>query len=592
MASRPALALHSALLVALLLPMVPAAAQVGGAASPPTQPPMQPPATAAAAGTEGAVFFESLDVNVVNVDVYVTDRDDKPVTGLTADDFELSEDGRPIRVSNFYAVEGGRPTTPPAAELPSRAAAAPPHPSPPPPPGLPPEPTPVPADQKLHLILYFDNLQLRPFDRNKVARLVRSFLADQVRPDDQVMLVTFERSLHVRQPFTSDLRAVYDALTGIEKLTGYAEQAGSERDQIIRRMDSTKELDVVEQDIDFYAKSVHQDVHDSIRALEDLIGSLGGLPGRKALVYVSDGLAMTAGDDVFHFLDLRFGSLSQGKLMAMRYDSRNEFRELVAHANANRVTFYTLDAEGLSPRSSLSAERGGNSDGASFAELDFVHESNLSEPLQLLAADTGGLATFNTNNLAGALHRMAEDFGSYYSLGYVPAHSGDGRYHTIDVKVKRKGVQVRHRAGYRDKTMEARLAEGAMAALLHGVENDPLQLEVVLGEGRPRGDGYYLVPLQVGIPLGKLTLVPQGGFYRGQIRVVVSVVDRSGSTSPPEQTTIPLEVPAADIETARSKNFVYSVDLLTRAGDQEVAIGVRDELAGETDFVRRGFTVR
>lgn len=56
-----------------------------------------------------SIFFEALDVNLVNVEVFVTDRKGVPVTGLTADDFELLEDGRPVEISNFYAVDGGRP---------------------------------------------------------------------------------------------------------------------------------------------------------------------------------------------------------------------------------------------------------------------------------------------------------------------------------------------------------------------------------------------------------------------------------------------------------------------------------------------------
>ncbi len=534
----------------------------------------------------GAVFFESLDVNVVNVDVYVTGKDGAAVAGLTADDFVVREDGIPMTVTNFYAVADGRPVAEGAGPEPIAAAAGE-RPTPP----RAAQPVPLPEDQRLHLILYFDNLQMRPFNRNKVARQVRGFLADRVRPEDRVMVVTFERSLHVRQPFTGDLRRVYDALGGIEKLTGYAVQGSSERDQLLHRLETTKELEAAEADVEFYAKSVYQDVTDSIDALGELIGSLGGLPGRKALLYVSDGLQMNAADDLFHLLDLRFGSQSNGKLLSMRYSTRNDFRELVARANANRVTFYTLDAEGLRGHSSLSAEHGASGGATSYAEIDFVRDSNLSEPLQMMALDTGGLAAFNTNNIEGALERMASDFGSFYSLGYVPPHNGDGRYHKIEVEVRAKGLEVRHRAGYRDKTLEARLAEGTLAALLHEAADDPIGLEVALGRGQPRGDGYYLVPLEVKIPIGKITLVPQGGVFRGQLRVVVGVLDGEGGTSPPEQTRVPLEIPAGEVETAKTKSFVYAAQLLMREGTHEVAVGVRDELAGETAFARQGTSV-
>ena len=80
-----------------------------------------------------------------------------------------------------------------------------------------------------------------------------------------------------------------------------------------------------------------------------------------------------------------------------------------------------------------------------------------------MAHDTGGLATFGTKNNAGALERLGTDIRSYYSLGYTPGHLGDGRAHSIKVRVKRKGVNVRHRTSYRDMTLETRLRESVLA---------------------------------------------------------------------------------------------------------------------------------
>jgi VWFA-related protein len=549
-----------------------------------------------AAGRDGdtapaeTMFFESLDVNVVNVEVYVTDRRGEPVSGLGRDDFELYEDGHRVPITNFYAVAGGRRTEPgageaaPAPEPPPapEAPAAEPAPAPPPP-----APEPVPEDQRLHLIVYFDNLQLRPFDRNRVAREVRGFLSDHVAPGDRTMVVTYERSLHVRQPFTDELERVFDALDGIEKLTGYAVQNASERDAVLRRVDSASTLTEAEGHVEGYATAALRDVEDSIGALEELVGSLGGLAGRKALLYVSDGIEMTAGDDLFHMLDVRWPEQASGRLMAGRYSARGKFRELVARANANRVTFYTIGAGGATAFSSVSAERGGTNRGGSLLEAEFVRQSNLTEPLQMMALDTGGQAVFNTNNIAGGLERLAADFRSFYSLGYVPAHHGDGRYHTLKVEVRRPGVEVRHRNGYRDKTLETRISEGALAALLPGAESDPFGLRIETAAARPHGDGYFVVPVEVHIPLGKVTLVPQGDLYRGRLRVVVAAAGNEGQTSPPEQTPIPIEIPAADFERARGQYYVYAAELLMRPGLHEIAVGVRDELAGETAFVRK-----
>jgi hypothetical protein len=62
-------------------------------------------------GEEDSAYFEEVAVEIVNVEVYVTDKDGNPVEGLSKDDFEVLEDGRPVELLNFYAVSKGRPTS-------------------------------------------------------------------------------------------------------------------------------------------------------------------------------------------------------------------------------------------------------------------------------------------------------------------------------------------------------------------------------------------------------------------------------------------------------------------------------------------------
>ncbi|MEM7479808.1 MAG: VWA domain-containing protein [Acidobacteriota bacterium] len=540
-------------------------------------------------GGEGAeeVFFETLDVNLVNLDVYVTDKAGNPVTDLTVEDFEVFEDGRRQKISNFSAVAGGR-------RLGSSSAAVPSLPVPgeeaPRPIAV---PDTVPEDERLRLILYFDNVFLKPFDRNKVTLEARSFLDGFLGPEDRALVATFERRLIIRQPFTADRATLDNALLGLEKLSGFAVQAEQERRQVIQQIEATQLLEDAEPLVEAYARQRYHALQNSVNGLRDLISSLGGLPGRKAVLYVSNGIPMTAGEDLYRLLDLEFGQGEGvgGQLRAMRFNARSQFRELIAHANANRVTFYTLQASGLVGRSSASAASRGSSRGGSQVELDFIEQSNTTEPLQMMAEDTGGQSLFNTNNLKLAFERMATDFNDHYSLGYAPAHSGDGRYHKIKVKVKRKGVKVRHRAGYRDKTLESRLNEGILASLLHGVSTNPLGLRLDVLTPQPREDRYFLVPVEVHIPLAQLAMVPQQGARHARLRVAVSVINSDGDTSVPEQTVVPVTVPDADWETAQRQNFVYEAQLLMRRGTHEVAIGLRDELAGESSFVRRSVSV-
>ncbi|MEM7051797.1 MAG: VWA domain-containing protein [Acidobacteriota bacterium] len=542
-----------------------------------------PAASDDSAGSQ--VFFESLDVNLVNVEVYVTDRQGNPVRGLTKDDFEVYEDGRRQLVSNFTAVssEGKRPRAlgvpnlpVPEGEVPESIAVEQPQ---------------VSEDQRLHLIVYLDNLYLKPFGRNKVSREVQSFLDSYVGPEDRVLVATFERSLNIRQPFTADRAAIAKALRETEKLTAFAVQNEQERRQVIQRIEASDSLQTAEVAVESYAGSAFQDVRTSIRGLKELISSLGGLPGRKAILHVSEGMPMTAAEDLFRLLDIEFGQVEGvgGQLRAQRYNARPQYRELISHANANRVTFYTLDAAGLKSRSSVSAVNRGAARGGSQIELDFIEQSNMSEPLQMIARDTGGRSVFNTNNFKLAFDQMATDFDDYYSLGYLPAHNGDGRYHSIEVKLKNKvrGYELRHRAGYRDKTLETRLNEGVLASLHHGVGVNPHGLRVKTAKPKARRDRFYQVPVEVEIPIGSIAMVPQGDAYHGRLVVVVAAINRDGGTSVPEQKPIPLVIPAAEFERAQQQHITYEAELLMRAGSQEVAVGLRDEFSGKTSFIRR-----
>ena len=527
-------------------------------------------------------FVDSVDVNVVNVEVFVTDKDDKPVTGLSRDDFEIFEDGRPVKISNFYAVADGVPSTtsdviealPPLAEEP-RAQ----------------QEVALPESQRLYLILYFDNLFLKPFSRRRVMRDLRSFLATSITPEDRIMVITAERTLHVRQPFTTDLALVYEAMDEIETMSAFAVQDAAERQRVIKLVESSRTFLEAEGFVDFYAREISQFVDRSIGALKEMIAPLAGLEGRKALVYVSDGLPMTAGGDLYHLLDLRFGKTGSAGIRAKRYDARSRFRELVMSANANRVTFYTLEAAGLRSHASLSAEYGSSSTGGSMIDTDLTRDFNHQEPLQMMALDTGGLATINTNNISGALARMGEDFRSYYSLGYLSGHFGDGRAHTIDVRVKQKGLKVRHRKSYRDKTHESRLIEAVMAALRFGGGANPVELALDFGALKPSDKGAYLVPITVTVPFSRVTLLPRDGTHNGSLRLVVTVMDEEDAMSQPEVVPMPLTIPNDHVEAVRQQNVVYEAELRMRPGIHYVAVGLRDEISGEMAIVRRGIRV-
>ncbi len=152
--------------------------------------------------------------------------------------------------------------------------------------------------------------------------------------------------------------------------------------------------------------------------------------------------------------------------------------------------------------------------------------------------------------------------------------------------MKRKGLEVRHRAGYRDKTRATRMSEGTLASLLFGIETNPLEVDCRVEPPRRRDDGRYMVPFLVRIPIGKITFVPIESLLRSNLQISVAVIDEEGEHSPVDLKPLPITVPESEFATARQQYYVYEVELLMESGRQVVAVGVHDELAGQTSYVR------
>jgi len=122
-------------------------------------------------------------------------------------------------------------------------------------------------------------------------------------------------------------------------------------------------------------------------------------------------------------------------------DDAFEFRQLLDEANRANAAFYPFDPRGLpvfdSPISAPLPLK---------ADLDALRTRV--ETLRTLAENTDGLAIVNSNDLAGGFKRIVNDLSSYYLMGFYSSGKLDGKFHSITVRVKRPGVQVRARRGY------------------------------------------------------------------------------------------------------------------------------------------------
>jgi VWFA-related protein len=596
---------------ALLLLLVPALATF---AAPPLRAQLQ-------AGQ--APFLEQVQVDVVNVDVHVTDASGQPVPGLGKGDFEILEDGKPVKITNFEAVTGDR--------VPARETAAAPPPS-----GAVPAATATPAapapglaeEQRFHLVVYVDDFNLRPAHRARVLAAIRKLVAQELNPADRVMLVSYDQGVHVRLPFTSDRAAIastLDRMAGIATTNTIDSQRRTVLRDLFEMRDARKRRGdpcdtQIEQPIAAYAESSRQEVLRSIRGLTLLVNSLAGVPGRKALLHVSDGLQLTPGEDLYEVLNQLCGGATNGlkeaadqtvatasagegydgnhaALDAQRYSTANDFRRLTNHANAQGVPFYTLQAGGLEGTATASAEFGLDERALQLPEIETIQRASLRNSLSFMASETGGKTIFDANDPSSNLAQMRADFTTYYSLGYSPAHHGDGKEHRIEVRMKRRGVRARYRQSYRDEPVLERAVNRTLATLLHGFEDNPIEITLTAEAATPAGSpnsptsGTWQVPVRLRIPLWKLAILTREEAYDGRLRLLVMTRDAGDKLSPVRQVEVPIHIPKTQVLTALGQYFAYDLSLELPAGRHRLAVAVRDEYGGTTSYLGKDLDV-
>ncbi len=543
--------------------------------------------TASATAQEAAdepegLFFDQVAVDVVNVEVYVTDKNGNPVMDLERDDFEIFEDRRPVEIVNFYRVTDGEADE--VAEIP--AAAEPQKESY----DLPPIPRlerVIPDSQKLHLIVFVDNFHIHPLNRNRVFQRLRTFLRDTVRPGDEVMVASYDRSLHLRHPFTSDPSLVNATLRELEGFSGVAVERESERADAVKAIfEAQTQHRALLRAKEFSDAGFHE-LHLALDAVDELIDSLAGLPGRKMLLHVSDGLPMVPGQDLYQAVQQRFADLSAlGE--AQSRDMSRRFLQLTNNANSNRVSFYTIDAGGLRVTSGMGAEYAAiNSPHVVGTAVDGTRRRNLQAPLVLMAERTGGQSVMNTNDVSKGLERFGRDFSNYYSLGYRAPVADRGRFHKIEVRLKNpaNGLKLRHREGYRDKSIESRMADSVHTFLVHGYQSNPLGVTVELGPQSPMQDGNIDVAFRVRVPMERLVLLPQADFFIARIRLYFGALDEDGRDAPLQELPYELRIPASAVETARQDEVVRVINATMRPGPQRLVVAVRDEISQERSIV-------
>jgi VWFA-related protein len=411
------------------------------------------------------------NARMVQLSVVAQDGTGRPVTGLARDDFTLLDNDSPQTIAHFEQVGGPRsPSTPrplPPNVYTNRL-----------------DVNQVPGNVTVVLL---DTLNTRLEDQFYVRKQIVSFL-EQLQPQDHVAVYALATKLYIIHDFTQDTRELiaavqqYKAQTsgrldasrrqsdflggnsqGVPQIEGLPPNVGTVRQRQVQAMrdlfDGTMQK---QQDM-----AVVNRAELTTSAIEAIANHLAPIPGRKNLVWVSGGFPLAIGPEGLTQLTRKYST----------EDVRNFEHQLNRTAralNQANLAIYPVDARGLTSSVSYDAVNPvrvttGHDHGDS-TERDTTDFASM----DLLAEQTGGRSSHNSNDLTGAVRRALADGEITYQLAFYPSFkTWDGKYHRLKLHVNRPGIQLTYRKGY-FATPDSANSEAEQNAQMAAVARSPI----------------------------------------------------------------------------------------------------------------------
>jgi VWFA-related protein len=438
-------------------------------------------------------FTVKVSTRLVVQTVSVTDKEGKPVEGLTVDDFVLAEDNLPqtISVFEFQKLDDSAPPRLPSAV--DRRPVQPP---------LEARTTPVPPgysryqDRRL-LALYFDMSTMGDAERYRALSAAETFIETQMKGPDLVAIITYSNgAVRVRQDFTDERGRLQETLYSLfsgEDLDDSSSDFGQ----------NTGEFNIFNTD-------------RQLSALQTAVNMLSLLNERKSLIYFAAGLNLNG------------------------VDNQAQLRATLNAARRANVAFYPVDARGLvamAPMGNASRPSPGGlgiyTGATAMSTLRGLQRSQ--DALYTLAADTGGKALLDYNDLSLGIVQAQRANSSYYILGYYPTNTTkDGRLRRVKISLKNKSANLSYREAYYGEKefgkftasdKERQLEE----ALMLGDPITELTIAMELNYFQLNGSEYF-VPIAVKIPGNELVLAQKAGADRTVIDFIGEIKDEFGTT--------------------------------------------------------------
>ncbi|HKP84903.1 MAG TPA: VWA domain-containing protein [Blastocatellia bacterium] len=383
-----------------------------------------------------------ITAQLVQVDVVVTDKNNKPVAGLKREDFELQDNDKP-QVISFFSYEESklRPVEADAdatRELPRVI---------------------TPGELKRVIAFVVDTLHMSSESLYRTRKMLRDFIDTKMEPGDLVLIYSTGGGSGLYQQFTADQRALRQAVNHLRQAfildSDGPSRRGSTTDQAaLSLLPKLSQYDPggggaaqSNRGINTGDAIEDGDVRSTLSAIDGTIKAMSKFPGRKIGVFISEGMR------------------------TFRTNTTTELTETTYRAARANVVFYSIDPAGLEPQSFASSDGQGlktqkEPDATSptgFREetlIDRTQNNSLGdkrdnyfesqEALQRLANETGGKFYNNSNDIKRGLTGLLEENSAYYLLGFQPEGAKwDGKFHKLKVTVRdRPDLTVSTRKGY------------------------------------------------------------------------------------------------------------------------------------------------
>jgi VWFA-related protein len=523
-------------------------------------------------------LIETYEVRVTSIEVVVTDRSGSPIRGLDRSSFRVLEDGVAQEITNFSEVDLASVADPAAETLQE----------------------PVRPDVAVrHVQIFIDEYSVDPFTREQTLDDLRRTLDLTLTDGDEVSIVRWTRRLKVELPFTRDMGRVFETLERIRAEGAQGATFAQQRREAARRIERAVDdgpilgYPAAYQDALSQARFYGEELRDNLRTLaEDLksaFSSMGGLNGRKVMVFVGENLPRNPGIEMFEIADRAFepyiGRAADSKGQALQRSESLTIESIARSANANGVSFYAV--------SSGNVARGKNAAESTpllgLESVQFLSFNNSADSLQQIAGATGGATALQTNTLESMLTRLANDLQSYYSIGYRPQDSDD-RVRKISVEVDVPDAVVRTRQAFVSKSSEEELGDRALSCLFRQRCETDFRIAIVKGDVTKKRRNRHIVPVEIRIPMASLTLVPQGEQSVGGFSVHVAALSEKGGLSEVVGKSQRVTVPVKDLPTIGEKYLTWATEILVERGTTSIVVAVADEVSqligfGKTEVV-------